>query len=271
MLAQMAEHHDFDVHTGQHDFQRLYEVHPEYVERRNPGSYAARRIEYENRLFKIPGLLEVLPPGFEFRSVAEIGCATGELIATFPANKDAERFGFDISPENIRAARGRFPNVDFSTADFRAVGRRFDLVILSDVIEHIPNDSEFLSHAARIANHVLVNLPLERCLTNIFRRYGPEDSSGHLRSYSLGEGLALFDQAGLVIDRWVQRWSYESECERERQRVNRREFGHAFSGSLPSRIAKALAFHAMLHIRPLGHLMLASNLFALVRERAGPR
>ena len=166
------------------DFSALYDEHPEYVARRGAGSLAQAQVDLEVRLFKLPGLMAVLPRARPLRSALEIGCATGELIAAVPVEPGGRRVGLDISPANVAAARARFPEVEFRAGDFREAGLGgFDAVIMSDVLEHVPDDVGFLRDAARLGELVLVNLPLEDNWLNDRRAYGPDDASGHLRRY----------------------------------------------------------------------------------------
>jgi len=38
-----------------------------------------------------------------------------------------------------------------------------DIIILSDILEHVENDVELLKMAGNYAKHVLVNIPMEKC------------------------------------------------------------------------------------------------------------
>ena len=248
------------------DFSALYDEHPEYVARRTGGSIEQTQVDLEVRLFKLPQLLNVLPAGPPLQRVLEIGCATGELIAAMPA---AQRVGLDISAANIAAARARFPEVEFHCGDFRGAGlSRFDAVILSDVLEHVPDDAAFLRDAAQLGEIVLVNLPLEDNWLNDRRAYGPQDVSGHLRRYALADGLALFDRAGLDVIAHAQVWVHETPTDAARRALRRERLGAAHSGSAPARFAKHLVFAAAGALPAFGRRLFASNLFAAARKRA---
>ena len=247
------------------DFSALYDAHPEYVARRAAGSIAQAQVDIEVRLFKLPGLMGVLPAGTALKRVLEIGCATGELIAAMPA---AQRVGLDISAANIAAARTRFPEVEFHCGDFRDAGLAgFDAVVMSDVLEHVPDDAEFLRDAARLGELVLVNLPLEDNWLNDRRAYGPDDVSGHLRRYSLAEGLALFDRAGLEVLTHAQVWIHETPADAARRALRRERLGAAHAGSWPARWAKQLVFSTATAVPAFGRRLFASNLFAVARPR----
>ncbi|MES2993269.1 MAG: class I SAM-dependent methyltransferase [Pseudomonadota bacterium] len=247
------------------DFAALYDEHPEYVARRAAGSIEQAQIDIEVRLFKLPGLMSVLPAGGDLQRVLEIGCATGELVAAFPA---AQRVGLDISAANIAAARARFPQVEFHCGDFRGAGLAgFDAVVLSDVLEHVPDDAAFLRDAAQLGELVLVNLPLEDNWLNDRRAYGPDDVSGHLRRYSLADGLALFERAGLEVLNHAQVWVHETPADAARRALRRERLGVAHAGSLPVRWAKQLVYATAAAVPAFGRRLFASNLFAAARRR----
>lgn len=251
------------------DFSALYDEHPEYVARRNADSMARAQVELEVQLFKLPGLMGVLPAGQCLRSVVEIGCATGELIAAFPLALGGRRVGLDISPANIVTARARFPGVQFLAGHFLDAGLSgFDAVIVSDVIEHVPDDVGFLRAAACLGKVVLVNLPLEDNWLNDRRSYGPDDVSGHLRRYSLAQGIQLFDRAGLDVLSYSQIWVHETPAEGARRTLWRERTGAAYTGRWPVAMAKRLVFATATTVRPIGRRLFASNLFAALRRRS---
>lgn len=251
------------------DFSALYDEHPEYVARRASGSFEQAQIDIEVRLFKLPQLMGLLPPGQVLRSVLEIGCATGELIEAVPVQSGGRKVGMDISAANVAAAQARFPAGEFRCGDFRdARGEHFDAVIMSDVLEHVPDDESFLREAAALGDTVLVNLPLEDNWLNRNRAYGPDDVSGHLRRYSLADGLALFKRAGLDMTAFVQVWIHETSTEAARRALRRERFGAAYSGAWPQRVAKRAVFVTAAAVPAIGRRLFASNLFAAARKRS---
>ncbi|EHR72944.1 methyltransferase family protein [Burkholderiales bacterium JOSHI_001] len=245
------------------DYAALYDAHPEYAARRDATSFERQQVDLEVRHFKLPHLVALLQ-GEGLTSVVEIGCATGELIAAFPLAEGGRRLGLDISAQNIAAARERFPEVDFQAGDFRHLALpTFDAVVLSDVLEHVPDDAGFLADAAKLAPRVLVNLPLEDNWTNRGRAYGPGDPSGHLRAYSLAEGLDLVQRAGLKPLNWQQVWIHETPAEGLRRDLRARHFGQAYAGGALGRRVRQAVFATARAIQPLGRALFASNLFVL--------
>ena len=251
------------------DFQKLYDEHADYAARRVEGSFEQQQIILEVEEFKIPNLLQLLPDSWLPSSVLEIGCATGELIARFPVAEGGRRTGVDISPSNIAVGRARYADVAFYEGDFRELrGERFDVVIMSDVLEHVNDDVGFLRDASELAKYVLVNLPLEDNWLNKRREYGPNDVSGHLRKYCLDQGLGLFESAGLNVLGYFQVWVHETELDRKRRRLRRRLLGQAHAGSRSTQLAKAVSISMLRAIGPIGRHVFASNLFALAHGRS---
>jgi SAM-dependent methyltransferase len=253
------------------DFSALYDEHPEYVARRASGSFEQAQIDIEVRLFKLPQLMRLLPPGRTLSSVLEIGCATGELVNAVPVQRGGRKLGMDISAANVAAAQARFPLVEFRCADFRECGHEhFDTVIMSDVLEHVPDDVAFLRDAAALGDTVLVNLPIEDNWLNRNRAYGAGDVSGHLRRYSLADGLALFERAGLEVTAFTQVWVHETPTEAARRALRRERLGAAYSGGWPQRVVKHAVFSAATAVPAIGRRLFASNLFAAARKRSAP-
>ena len=66
-------------------------------------------------------------------SVLEIGCSTGNLLASLPASK---KTGIDFSSNSIRIAKEKYPHLKFIVQDAEELklSEKFDYIILSDVV-----------------------------------------------------------------------------------------------------------------------------------------
>ena len=248
------------------DFRSLYECNETYVTRRDPNSYAAKEISLEAREFKVPNLLRTLPSNLLFSSIIEIGCATGEVLEAFPdtqigGDEIIKKIGFDLSPSNIAAAKHRYPHITFFDSDFSAYTNASDLVVLSDILEHVPDDVSFLKKASNLAPVTLINLPLEDNWTNRNRNYGVEDESGHLRAYSLEDGFKLVENAGLRVLKWHRVWVHETDYDLLRRNLRREFFGAAHSGPLLLRGLKTIVYYSARILPPFGRRLFPSNLF----------
>jgi SAM-dependent methyltransferase len=91
--------------------------------------------------------------------VLEVGCGIGDLLA---ALKPARGVGLDFSPEMIRLARERHPELEFQVADAVEFSRteKFDYIILSDLVNDLPDVQavlERLHTCARAGTRLVLN------------------------------------------------------------------------------------------------------------------
>jgi SAM-dependent methyltransferase len=98
---------------------------------------------YHRRLGEVFGFL--CPPG---RRVLEIGSGDGDLLASL---RPSYGVGVDFSPEMIRRARQRHPDLTFLQGDAHELelDKEFDVIILSDVINDLWDVQEVLSRVRK--------------------------------------------------------------------------------------------------------------------------
>ena len=86
---------------------------------------------YQRRLTEIYRFL--IPPGMR---VLEIGCGTGDLLA---ALEPSYGVGVDLSPEMVKLARARHPNLSFVEDEGQGIGllETFDYIVFADVVNEM--------------------------------------------------------------------------------------------------------------------------------------
>jgi SAM-dependent methyltransferase len=189
------------------DFKEFYDHQPDYAAFRNDTD---KRREYDIAVtWKVNNLCSLVPDSISFSNILEIGCAMGILLNKVSDSLSIkDRAGLDISAENIKLAKQLFPECTFiqgKVEDIELIlltekqGKKFDLVILSDIVEHIPDDLDFMKKVSGISSYVMINLPLEKCYRNRNRNYGVDDPSGHLRNYNRHDAERLAESAGFKI------------------------------------------------------------------------
>ena len=125
--------------------------------------------------------------------------AAGRAGAAWP---QARFDGFELSPPAIEIARGRgIPRAGrleaFDGARVPAEDGAYDLAVLSHVLEHVPDPAPLLAEAARVARHVLVEVPLEanRSAARPAKR-AEAARIGHLHAFDRAAVPALVAGAG---------------------------------------------------------------------------
>lgn len=189
------------------DFAKFYDEQHDYAAfRTDPKKLDEYKIAIQ---WKVKNLAKLVPDSLKFENILEVGCALGILLNNL-ADKllIQRRFGIDIAFENIQYASSLYPDCEFICGTVENIRRdwavhfpvqKLDLVLLSDIVEHIPDDEKFLKEISQITNYVLLNLPLEKCYNSRNRKYGETDPSGHLRSYNLADAKQLVENAGFDI------------------------------------------------------------------------
>ncbi len=135
---------------------------------------------------------EILPPS-RATTVIDVGCGTGANLASLA--DDYRCVGIDTSLEAIRLARKRFPHIyflqGFAPADLGDLIDSAQLVMLMDVLEHVPDDFRLFSQisaAVQPGTYLLVTVPADQRLWN---RH--DESFGHYRRYDLERLTKLWD------------------------------------------------------------------------------
>ena len=147
--------------------------------------------------------------------VLDVGCGPGALAADLARGRDARVTGVDFDAAAIAAARRRFddPRLTFRVGDARALDdEHFDVVILSNVLEHLDDRIDFLRDitARTGARHVLIRVPLfERdWRVPLKRELGIEHrlDPTHRIEYTLDEFEDEVAKAGLALTERQVRW-----------------------------------------------------------------
>jgi SAM-dependent methyltransferase len=135
-------------------------------------------------------------------SIAEIGCGAGAILAGlrgyFP---DAALYGFDIAPGAAGLwSRHASARIEFTLGDFfQRSHRRYDLLLVLDVIEHLANPFDFLSRLRGHAEHSLFHIPLDLSAVSVLREQPllhVRAKVGHLHYYTKGLALTMLKEAG---------------------------------------------------------------------------
>lgn len=135
--------------------------------------------------------------------IVEIGCGEGRLLDSvvtalkrgFP-DVNYIVTGVDLSPVRIATARRMFPHYSFFEGDRDSIisERKADIVICSEVIEHVTDPLELVATIVRnltVDGYAIITTPnintLDNAIKVLFGRDVKPDIPGHLREYTYGE------------------------------------------------------------------------------------
>ena len=117
-----------------------------------------------SRLAEILKAIALILPRLQGRDIkiCDLGCGRGWLSAEL--SKFGRVTAVDLSPSAVEAARERWPHVDFQTANILTwrPTESFDLVVSSEVIEHVPDHGLFadtVRHLLRKGGFLILTTP----------------------------------------------------------------------------------------------------------------
>jgi len=140
--------------------------------------------------------------------VLDLGCGNGFLTFRL-AQKAKFILGIDLNPKNIAFARKKFSaaNIKYKVADITRIKKQnFDVIVLSNVLEHIPNRVSFLQKIQETAPKILLRVPLfaRDWLTLYKKELNCEwrlDKT-HYTEYNLNSLKKELKKTGLFLDKY---------------------------------------------------------------------
>jgi SAM-dependent methyltransferase len=178
-----------------------------------PGLRTARRYEGESDWRRLGAIGKVdnvvrLCRGVAHASVLDVGAGEGSILSRLEELGFGETYSaLEVSETGVEAIRSRdLSRLEecrlFDGERIPHEDGRFDLAILSHVIEHVENPRKLLYEAKRVARHVFVEVPLEHNL-RLPRDYVADDL-GHINAYTHRTVRRLLQSCGFeVLDQIV--------------------------------------------------------------------
>ena len=140
--------------------------------------------------------------------ILDIGCGNGALTYDL-AQKAKKVVGIDLKEENIKIAKKKYsaPNIEYAVGDARSYNfnEKFDVVVLSNVLEHIEDRVEFLKKLKLLAPKILIRVPMinRDWITLYKKELGVEwrlDKT-HYIEYTLESFEEELEKAGLKLEK----------------------------------------------------------------------
>lgn len=147
--------------------------------------------------------------GIQPSNIAEVGCGAGVILTELSKRewlRDTEFKGFDISPQAIDLCRSialANTRVNFYCQDLLSETNDdvFDVLLVIDVLEHIPDYMGFMEKCRAKAQYKIYHVPLDIHVSSVLRnsfiraRY----SVGHLHYFTADSAIATLQDTGHEI------------------------------------------------------------------------
>lgn len=142
------------------------------------------------------------------KSIVEVGCGAGGVLGSL--NKklpEVQYAGYEIAPDASQFwEKHKSKNINFLVEDFLALKTpHFDVLLLLDVIEHIPNPFEFLSALHGRADYYVFHIPLDLSAVSVAREkplLHVRQKVGHIHYFTKGLALSLLNECGYQLIDW---------------------------------------------------------------------
>lgn len=99
-------------------------------------------IRHDDVIQKILDVAHVLPGA----DVLDVACGTGVLFPDYLERKVGSLTGIDISPEMVKIAREKFPQIEVLCGDVEEVefDKKFDCIVVYNAFPHFPNPEHLI-------------------------------------------------------------------------------------------------------------------------------
>jgi SAM-dependent methyltransferase len=186
-----------------------YFIHDGYEHRREPRYFDATGStdDWQAEVYRFA---REIADQYDLKSVIDIGCGSGfKLLKYF---RNFATIGVDV-PQTCAVLRKRYPSRQWSVSEFSAATTpHADLVIASDVIEHVPDPDALLQYILRIApRYVILSTPDRNLLRNGTHN-GPPMNPTHLREWSMVELHAYISTFLQIDEHFISSAAQATQC-----------------------------------------------------------
>lgn len=164
----------------------------------------------EDSPWKAAKVLEIMRRNrLRCETVVDVGCGAGGVLAALSGELPGVRLsGYEISPDAAAFwERHNDTGIKFRVGDFlREETGKFDLLLLLDVFEHVPDPFYFLSSLRDRAENFIFHIPLDLNAVSVAREKPllyVRRKVGHIHYYTKGLALALLSECGYEVLDWA--------------------------------------------------------------------
>ncbi len=177
------------------------------AERYTGGEYLEHNPDWHvaDSAWKAEHILRMLGTMDGIETVCEVGCGAGEILRQLHDQRPSltRLVGYEIAEAPFRMAAARSSDrLSFVLGDAAEHPETFDLMLIMDVIEHVPDPIAFLANLRFKARTTLVHIPLDLSAQSILRPgklMTIRRDVGHIHYFTLETALATLAEAGYTV------------------------------------------------------------------------
>jgi 2-polyprenyl-3-methyl-5-hydroxy-6-metoxy-1,4-benzoquinol methylase len=185
-------------------------------------------------------------------TVCDIGCGTGGVLRSVveSGSPDLRGVGFEVSERIVElASSSPSEHIEFRLWQDRDPSVRFDVALLMDVIEHVPDYLGFLEEIRGCAERYVFHIPLDMNAQGVARQtpvMHARETVGHLHYFSRRTALASLEYAGYEIVDWSFTPSWETVQEKSLGRSAFDRFRASLFRRIPERTVDVLGGYSLM-------------------------
>lgn len=142
-------------------------------------------------------------------SICDVGCGAGFVLSELRRiYADCDLSGYDIAPALPTFwSQHEGTSIHFQLGDFASLNtRRYSVVLVLDVIEHVPDPFVFLSSLRIAGDHFVFIIPLDLSALSVLRErplLRQRREVGHIHYFTKNLALALLAETGYSVIEWT--------------------------------------------------------------------
>jgi hypothetical protein len=193
-----------------------YCIHDGYRHRQEYSYYDDRTStdEYQDEVYRYA---KEVADKYGLQTVADVGCGSAYKLMKYL--QDKKTIGLDVA-DTYEALRRRYPDRQWAISNFDDEHPpTADLVIASDVIEHLLDPDQMMEYILRIRPRYIVISTPDRNLMRLGTHNGPPGNPNHIREWSMAELNAYLATHVEILEHFHSNCAQWTQCVLARPRA----------------------------------------------------
>lgn len=186
-----------------------YFIHDSYQARQRAAYFddSAQSDEWQDEVYRFA---HEIADDYSVDTVCDIGCGSGYKLLKYFLNR--RTLGLDVEP-TYEKLKQQYPDRCWMICDFRTLpAMPVDLVIASDVIEHLADPDALLLYLKSLKPQWIVLSTPDRNLLRDGTHNGPPTNPAHVREWNMAEFHAYIGEYFDIVEHFISNASQSTQC-----------------------------------------------------------